>query len=40
VIYSEEDVPEFELVRNAMYTDPEDQSVWVYHRWLVGSGMF
>jgi geranylgeranyl transferase type-2 subunit alpha len=30
--------PEFELVRNAMYTDPEDQSVWVYHRWLVGSG--
>ena len=32
--------PEFELVRNAMYTDPEDQSVWVYHRWLVGSGRF
>ena len=31
-------VPEFELVRNAMYTDPEDQSVWVYHRWLVGLG--
>lgn len=29
---------EFELVRNAMYTDPDDQSVWVYHRWLVGSG--
>lgn len=31
-------VLEFELVRNAMYTDPGDQSVWVYHRWLVGSG--
>lgn len=30
-------VTEFDLVRNAMYTDPEDQSVWVYHRWLVGS---
>ncbi|KAF6765000.1 rab-protein geranylgeranyltransferase [Ephemerocybe angulata] len=28
---------EFDLVRNAMYTDPDDQSVWVYHRWLVGS---
>lgn len=29
---------EFELVRNAMYTDPEDQSVWMYHRWLIGAG--
>jgi len=29
---------EFELVRNAMYTDPDDQSVWMYHRWLIGSG--
>ncbi|KAF9001925.1 rab-protein geranylgeranyltransferase [Cyathus striatus] len=29
---------EFELIRNAMYTDPNDQSVWIYHRWLVGSG--
>jgi geranylgeranyl transferase type-2 subunit alpha len=28
---------EFDLVRNAMYTDPDDQSVWVYHRWLVGT---
>ncbi|KAI0928853.1 hypothetical protein AcW2_004724 [Taiwanofungus camphoratus] len=29
---------EFELVKNAMYTDPDDQSVWIYHRWLVGRG--
>ncbi|KAF8905989.1 rab-protein geranylgeranyltransferase [Gymnopilus junonius] len=28
---------EFELLRNAMYTDPNDQSVWIYHRWLVGT---
>jgi len=28
---------EFELIRDAMYTDPHDQSVWIYHRWLVGN---
>ncbi|EPT05943.1 hypothetical protein FOMPIDRAFT_1026824 [Fomitopsis schrenkii] len=29
---------EFDLVKNAMYTDPGDQSVWIYHRWLIGAG--
>ncbi|KAG8935545.1 Rab geranylgeranyltransferase [Tulasnella sp. 418] len=29
---------EFELIKQAMYTDPNDQSVWLYHRWLIGSG--
>ncbi|KAF8505361.1 rab-protein geranylgeranyltransferase, partial [Hysterangium stoloniferum] len=29
---------EFELVKQAMYTDPADQSVWLYHRWLIGLG--
>ncbi|KAG0316961.1 hypothetical protein BGZ99_006573 [Dissophora globulifera] len=27
---------EFDLVKNAIYTDPEDQSAWLYHLWLIG----
>ena len=28
---------EFELVTQALWTDPGDQSGWLYHRWLIGS---
>lgn len=31
---------EFELLQQAMYTDPSDQSIWIYHRWLVAQGKF
>ncbi|WFD44801.1 protein geranylgeranyltransferase type II [Malassezia psittaci] len=26
---------EFELLQQAMYTDPNDQSIWIYHSWLM-----
>jgi len=26
---------EFELITNAFYTEPADQSIWFYHKWLV-----
>ncbi|KYQ96815.1 protein geranylgeranyltransferase type II [Tieghemostelium lacteum] len=28
---------ELEWVRNAVYTEPKDQSSWVYHKWLTGT---
>ncbi|CAJ0912506.1 20339_t:CDS:2 [Entrophospora sp. SA101] len=27
---------EFDLVKSAFYTDPDDQSAWLYYWWLVG----
>lgn len=29
---------EFDLVKQAIWSDPNDQSAWLYHRWLVGDG--
>ena len=30
---------EYELVRNAFYTEPHDQSSWLYLRWLIGNSI-
>jgi geranylgeranyl transferase type-2 subunit alpha len=30
---------ELDLIKNALYTEPDDQSAWLYYWWLVGRGM-
>jgi hypothetical protein len=37
--YCHRPAPEFELVTQALWTDPADQSGWLYHRWLIADGM-
>jgi len=27
---------EFALIKDAIFTEPADQSIWLYHRWLLG----
>lgn len=31
---------EFGMIQNAIYTEPNDQSGWLYHRWLVGHDVY
>ncbi|KAA0706755.1 Geranylgeranyl transferase type-2 subunit alpha [Triplophysa tibetana] len=38
-VCEEQLLTEYELVHNAFFTDPNDQSSWFYYRWLLGRGV-
>ena len=35
---SQRAIAEFDTLKAAMFTEPDDQSVWFYHRWAVRQG--
>ncbi len=34
-----QDVVDLDLVQEAVYTEPNDQSMWIYHRWVMETRM-
>lgn len=38
IVINTDPATEFELVKQALWMVPDDQSGWIYHRWLIGAG--